>query len=74
MQKFTSTGGRVKANCPGVSTAQIQVAKPTKPFKLLSVDTSAGPAPAAVFKHGQERITMTITCRDDEPSADTVSG
>jgi serine/threonine-protein kinase len=73
VQKFTSAGGRIKATCSGPSTAVIQTAKPIKPFKLLSVDTAAGPAPAAVFKHGKARITMTITCQGGEPSVATVS-
>jgi hypothetical protein len=75
VHKLISTGGKVKANCPGPSTAQILTAKPIKPFKLLSVDTAPGPAPAAVFKQGKNRITMTITCQDGEPSTvNTVTG
>ena len=75
VHKLTSTGGSVKATCPAASTAQILSAKRIKPFKVFSVDTTAGPAPTAVFKQGKTRITMTVTCQAGEPSTDnTVSG
>jgi hypothetical protein len=66
--KLTSPGGTVKATCPAPSTAQILSAKRTKPLKVLSVDTTPGPAPTAVFKHGKYRVTMTITCQGGVPS------
>jgi hypothetical protein len=75
VRKLSSTGGTVEATCPAADTAQIRSASPTTPYKLLSVDTAPGPAPAAVFKHGKQRITATVTCQAGEPSsADTVTG
>jgi eukaryotic-like serine/threonine-protein kinase len=68
VRKLTSSGGSVQATCPQPATAQIQSADPVKPFKKLSVDTAAGTAPTAVFKHGKTRVTMTITCQGGEPS------
>ncbi|MEV6847933.1 protein kinase [Actinoplanes sp. NPDC051411] len=68
VRRLTSSGGTVKAICPGPATAEILSAEPASPFKLQSVDTEPGPAPTAVFKHGKTEVTMTVTCQGGVPS------
>jgi serine/threonine-protein kinase len=70
---LTSTAGTVLATCPAADTAQILTATPIAPFKLKTVDTVAGPSPAALFKHGSTRIVMTVTCSSGTPSATSSS-
>jgi serine/threonine-protein kinase len=67
-KQLTSPGGTVQATCPAATTAQILSAAPTSPYKVLSLDTAAGPAPTAVFKHGKVRVTMTVSCDAGVPA------
>jgi serine/threonine-protein kinase len=67
---LTSAGGTVTATCATATTAEILSWSATKPYKTVTVDTAPGPAPKAQFRHGNDRITMTVTCTDGIPSAD----
>jgi serine/threonine-protein kinase len=68
VRRLTSPAGSVQATCPAATTAQILSAEPDSPFKVESADTTPGPAPTAVFKHGNTRETMTVTCRAGVPT------
>ena len=68
VRQLTSSGGSVQATCPAPATAQILSADPTEPFKVLTLDTAPGASPAAVFKHGKARVTMTVECRSGVPA------
>jgi serine/threonine-protein kinase len=68
VRSLTSPAGSVRATCPAATTAQILSAEAESPFKVQSTDTTPGPAPAAVFKHGNTVETMTVTCRAGEPA------
>jgi serine/threonine-protein kinase len=74
VRELTSQGGSVRATCPGPATAEILSAEPARSYKLSTVDTDPGSSPTAVFKHGNSRVTMTVTCDAGVPSnSDTVS-
>ncbi|WP_412737233.1 protein kinase domain-containing protein [Krasilnikovia sp. MM14-A1259] len=68
VRTLSSDGGSVEASCAD-GQARLVSWSPVKPYKVDGVD--AGPADAAtiVFKHGNQRITMTVTCRNGSPSA-----
>jgi serine/threonine-protein kinase len=68
---LSSPAGSVDATCPASDTAQILSSSATKPYKLNSADNSPGPSPAAVFKHGNTYVTMTVTCSGGVPSVTT---
>ncbi|MFI5907977.1 serine/threonine-protein kinase [Dactylosporangium sp. NPDC051541] len=72
-QTFSSEGGSVTAECTGSGQAHVTGAAPTKPYKVD--DEQPGPAAAAsvTFKHGNRRVTMTVTCSGGTPSV-AVSG
>jgi serine/threonine-protein kinase len=72
VRTFTSAGGTIEARCTAVGRARLVAWAPTQPYKVERV--SAGPAAAAVivFKHGNSRIRMTVTCQGGSPSVDTV--
>ena len=65
---LTSTAGTVVATCPSASTAELLSWSAIKPYKVN--DVNAGPATAAVvtFKHGNDRVMMTVTCTAGTPS------
>ena len=70
---LTSIAGILVATCPSADTAKILTAAAIAPFKLKTVDTTAGPSPAALFKNKSERIVMTVTCSSGIPSATSSS-
>ena len=70
---LTSVAGTVLATCPTAGTAQILSATPIAPYKLKTIDTAPGPSPAVLFKHGNTRIVMTVTCSSGVPTATTSS-
>lgn len=72
---LSSAAGTLLATCPAATTAQILSASPIAPYKLKTVDTAAGPSPAALFKEkgAATRIVMTVTCSSGIPSATTSS-
>ena len=66
---FSTAGGTVTATCTDATTAQILSSTATRPYKIQAVDSEPGSAPAATFKHGNDLITVTITCRGSVPSS-----
>ncbi|RZU49982.1 serine/threonine-protein kinase [Krasilnikovia cinnamomea] len=69
VRTLSSDGGSVEAQC-SQGQAQLLSWNPVKPYKVDGVD--AGPAQAAsiVFRHGNRRIHMTVTCGSGGPSAE----
>ena len=68
---LSSAAGTVRATCPSPGTAQILSWSATKPYKVVEGDDAAGPSPSVSFKHGNTRVTMTVTCDDGVPSSTT---
>jgi serine/threonine-protein kinase len=71
VRTFTSAGGTIEARCTNAGRARLVAWTPNQPYKVERV--SAGPAVAAaiVFKHGNSRIRMTVTCQAGSPSVAT---
>ena len=65
---LSSDGGTVLATCPTATTALLESWTPTKPYKVD--DVSPGPAESAVvvFRHGNRRVQMTVTCSAGIPA------
>jgi serine/threonine-protein kinase len=68
---FTSAGGSVRATCPTAGTAQLLSWTPVTPYKVDEVDAGPASAVVAVFKHGNQRVRMTVTCGGGVPSHTT---
>lgn len=68
---LSSAGGSITVNCPSSATAQILSWTAARSYHLTKVDTAAGPSPAAAFAHGNDTVTMTVTCDDGVPTAQT---
>jgi serine/threonine-protein kinase len=66
---LSSAAGSVRATCPSPETAQLLSWTATKPYKVIEGDSDAGPSPSVSFKHGNQQVTMTVTCDDGVPSA-----
>ncbi|WP_306210112.1 serine/threonine-protein kinase [Actinoplanes sp. RD1] len=66
---LSSEAGSVRATCPSGETAQILSWTAAKPYKVVEGDKAAGPAPEVSFKHGNTRLTMTVTCTAGVPAA-----
>jgi hypothetical protein len=69
---FTSIGGTVEARCTAAGKATLVAWAPKDPYKVQRVN--AGPTLAAVivFRHGQSRIRMTVTCSAGVPAVVTL--
>ena len=65
---LSSDGGTVRATCPAATTAELLSWTPTKPYKLQEVDAGPATAAAVVFRHGNRRVQMTVTCSAGVPS------
>ncbi|MEV4639717.1 serine/threonine-protein kinase [Actinoplanes sp. NPDC049548] len=59
---FSSYAGTVRATCTGPDQAELLSWEATKPYKVQ--DNAAGPAasPWVLFKKGNDRLRMTVTC------------
>jgi len=66
---LTSAGGTVTAECPAATTARILDWSAAHGYHEESVDAGPGAAPFVTFRHGQERVTVTVTCSAGEPKA-----
>jgi len=66
---LTSDGGTVTAECPAARTARILDWSPARGYHEESADAGPGAAPYVTFRHGQDRVTLTVTCAAGEPSA-----
>jgi serine/threonine protein kinase len=67
---LTSAGGTVTANCPSSGTARILSWTAAAGYRVKTVDTADGPSPSVVFTHGQQTVTMTVTCHDGVPRSE----
>ncbi|MBB4765236.1 protein kinase [Amorphoplanes digitatis] len=68
---LTSEGGSVRAVCQAAGTAQLLSWTATKPYKVDEVEAGPASAAVAVFRHGNERVRMTVTCAGGVPSHTT---
>ena len=66
---LTSAGGTVTADCPAASTARILDWSAAHGYHEDAVDAGPGAAPFVTFRHGQQRVTVTVTCSAGEPEA-----
>jgi serine/threonine protein kinase len=65
---LSSAAASVLATCPATDTAQILSWTAVKPYKITQGDSEAGPSPEVTFKHGNDLVTMTVTCVGGVPS------
>ncbi len=65
---LTSSGGTVRATCPSPGTAHLLSWSATKPYKVDQISEGPASAAVAVFKHGNRRARMTVTCTGGVPS------
>jgi eukaryotic-like serine/threonine-protein kinase len=65
---LSSAGGTVQAICPSPDTAQLLSWTATPPYRIKNVNAGPAPAAAVVFRHGDQKVTMTITCSGSVPS------
>ncbi|MCU7728099.1 protein kinase [Actinoplanes sp. KI2] len=65
---LTSPGGTVTADCTTATTARILSWSPAHGYHTESVDAGPGPAPSVTFRHGNEPVTVTVTCSGGEPT------
>ncbi|MFC4072891.1 serine/threonine-protein kinase [Actinoplanes subglobosus] len=67
---FSAEGGTVLATCPSPATAELLSWTAAQPYKVQSADPGPASAPAVVFKHGNDLITVTVTCDGGIPAAE----
>ncbi|MEV4708787.1 serine/threonine-protein kinase [Actinoplanes sp. NPDC049316] len=68
---FSSQGGSVRATCPDPGRAQLLSWAATRPWKVDAVESGPGAAPYVTFRHGNERVRMTVTCSSGVASVST---
>nr|BFE75000.1 hypothetical protein GCM10020092_083010 [Actinoplanes digitatis] len=61
----------MRAVCQAAGTAQLLSWTATKPYKVDEVEAGPASAAVAVFRHGNERVRMTVTCAGGVPSHTT---
>jgi serine/threonine-protein kinase len=66
---LSSAGGSVRAACTTLVTAKLVSWTPAKKYKVDDVEEGPSLAPRVVFKHGNDRVRMTVTCVAGIPSA-----
>ncbi|MFI5891701.1 serine/threonine-protein kinase [Actinoplanes sp. NPDC051513] len=66
---LSSPGGTVTADCPAATTARILSWTAARSYRMEEADTTPGPAPTVVFRHGSDSVTMTVTCHAGVPRA-----
>lgn len=66
---LSSAGGSVRATCTSLVTAKLLSWTPTKPYKVDDVEEGPSVTTRVVFKHGNDRVRMTVTCIAGVPSA-----
>ncbi len=70
---LSATGGSVEASCTPGGSAELLSWKPSRPYKLKSVDPGPAQSTEVEFKHGKRLTRMTVTCSGGIPSAETVT-
>ncbi|MFD1373609.1 serine/threonine-protein kinase [Actinoplanes sichuanensis] len=67
---LSSDGGTVVATCTDPATARLLSWTPARSYRVQSVDPGPSTSTSVAFKHGNDVITMTVTCVDGIPAAD----
>jgi hypothetical protein len=67
---LSSEGGTVVATCSAPATAQLLSWTATRPYRVDSVDAGPAEATEVTFRHGADRVTMTVTCDGGIPAAE----
>ncbi|MEV0902945.1 serine/threonine-protein kinase [Actinoplanes sp. NPDC049802] len=65
---LSSAGGSVVAVCHSVGSAEILSWDASGSYKVRSTDPGPSPAPSVTFKHGNEVVTMTVSCDSGAPA------
>jgi eukaryotic-like serine/threonine-protein kinase len=65
---FSSDGGSVRATCPSPGTAQLLSWTPARSYRVDELSPGPAAAAAVVFRHGNQRIRMTVTCSGGVPA------
>ncbi|WP_275979970.1 serine/threonine-protein kinase [Couchioplanes caeruleus] len=68
---FSSSGGSVRASCPEPGRAQLLSWTAARPWKVDDVEAGPAAAASATFRHGNERLRMTVTCSSGTASVST---
>jgi serine/threonine-protein kinase len=71
---LTSAGGTVRADCPSPATARLLSWSPARTYRVEEVSEGPAAEAVAVFRHGSERVRMTVTCSGGVPSTDNTGG
>ncbi|MFI7599966.1 serine/threonine-protein kinase [Actinoplanes sp. NPDC049681] len=59
---FSSSGGTVRATCTAPDRAELVTWEAKKPYKVQDSDAGPAASPWVIFKHGNDRLRMTVTC------------
>ncbi|MBW6435623.1 serine/threonine protein kinase [Actinoplanes hulinensis] len=65
---LSSAGGTVVATCHPGGDAEILSWKAAGSYKVQSTDPGPSAAPSVTFKHGNRRVTMTVSCDSGAPT------
>ncbi|GGN49990.1 serine/threonine-protein kinase [Actinoplanes campanulatus] len=65
---LSSAGGTVVATCHPGGDAEILSWKAAGSYKVQSTDPGPAAAPSVTFKHGNRRVTMTVSCDSGAPA------
>jgi eukaryotic-like serine/threonine-protein kinase len=68
---FSSDAGWIRATCPQPTSAKILSSGATKPYKVDDADAGPSDEPSITFRHGNKRVTMTVSCAGSKPSVAT---
>jgi serine/threonine protein kinase len=68
VRTFSSEAGEIRASCPTPGSARILAVSATTPYKIEDSDRGPGAAPFVIFRRGNARLTMTVTCDGDQPT------
>ncbi|GIF76428.1 serine/threonine-protein kinase [Asanoa siamensis] len=68
-QRLSSEGGTVDAACSTTDRVRLTAWTPGRGYALDEVDPGPATVAAVTFRHGQDHVTMTVTCADGTPSA-----
>jgi serine/threonine protein kinase len=69
---FTSVGGTIEARCTAAGKARLVAWAAKIPYKVNRVNSGPAVRAVIVFKHGSDRVRMTVTCVEGVPTVVTV--
>jgi serine/threonine-protein kinase len=70
---LSSDGGTVEATCPGPGRAQLVSWTPEEPYKVKKVVPGPAAQTSVTFKHGGDRVIMTVTCHAGIPTSENAT-